>query len=202
MKMKRRLSEWTSFCLGVIEHWAKHTAHKAWVAWFLLRLAFKLVCRAFTHDLSKYGWTETKHFARTIRKLRHSTYGSDEYFALLETIKPAIEHHYAANRHHPEHWGDGIKDMGAIDELEMICDWCAACKKHKDGNPVHSAAVNAQRFDYGPTKHMFYRKLLVDLAQAESAKLDVVVEESYERNEIQRPDGESGNGKGDQPRFE
>ena len=188
------------FFLGVIEHWAKHTVHKLWVAWFLWKLASKLVWRSLVHDLSKYGWTETKHFARTIRKLRNTTYGTDEYFALLESIKPAIEHHYAKNPHHPEHYENGIRDMGALDQLEMICDWCAACKKHKDGNPIQSAAINAKRFDYGPTKHLFYRKLIVDLAEAESAELDVNVEEHYERTHVQRTvnaeDGES-----DQPRF-
>ena len=31
------------------------------------------------------------------------TYGSDEYKACLTEMKPALDHHYAANRHHPEH---------------------------------------------------------------------------------------------------
>ena len=188
------------FLLGVIEHWAKHTVHKLWVAWFLWKLAGKLVWRSLVHDLSKYGWTETKHFARTIRKLRNTTYGTDEYFALLESIKPAIEHHYAKNRHHPEHYENGIRDMGALDQLEMICDWCAACKKHKDGNPIQSAAINAHRFDYGPTKHLFYRKVIVDLAEAKSAELDVNVEEHYERAKVQRTVN-SKDGNGHQPRF-
>ena len=188
------------FLLGVIEHWAKHTVHKLWVAWFLWKLAGKLVWRSIVHDLSKYGWTETKHFARTVRKLRNTTYGTDEYFALLESIKPAIEHHYAKNRHHPEHYENGIRDMGALDQLEMICDWCAACKKHKDGNPIQSAAINAHRFDYGPTKHLFYRKVIVDLAEAKSAELDVNVEEHYERAKVQRTVN-SKDGNGHQPRF-
>ena len=189
------------FLLGVVEHWAKHTVHKLWVAWFLWKLAGKLVWRSIVHDLSKYGWAETKHFARSIRKLRNTTYGTDEYFALLESIKPAIEHHYAKNRHHPEHYKNGIQDMSAIDQLEMICDWCAACKKHKDGNPIQSAAINAKRFDYGPTKHLFYRKVIVDLAEAKSAELDVNVEEHYERTKVQRTGNEQGSPSSDQPRF-
>ncbi len=188
------------FVLGVVEHWVRHTVHKLWVAWFLWKLAGKLVWRSFIHDLSKYGWTETKHFARTIRKLRRTTYGTDEYFALLDAIKPAIEHHYARNQHHPEHFKNGIRDMGAVDQLEMICDWCAACKKHKDGNPIQSAAINAKRFDYGPTKHLFYRKLIVDLAEAKSVELAVDVEEHYERTKVQRTSN-AKDGNGDQPRF-
>jgi len=188
------------FALGVVEHWTKHTIHKLWVAWFLWRLASKLVWRSIVHDLSKYGWTETKHFARAIRKLRNTTYGTDEYFALLDTIKPAIDHHYAKNRHHPEHFENGIRDMGAVDQLEMICDWCAACKKHKDGSPIQSAAINAKRFDYGPTKHLFYRKLIVDLAEADSTELDIKLEESYERTNVQRTVNQE-NSNGNQPRF-
>lgn len=186
--------------MGVVEHWAKHTIHKFWVAWFLWKLALKLIWRSIVHDTSKYGWTETRHFALTIRELKQTTYGSDEYFALLEQIKPAIEHHYRKNQHHPEYWSNGIRDMGAIDQLEMICDWCAACKKHKDGNALHSAAVNAQRFDYGPTKHLFFRKLLVDLSQATPADLTIDVEEHYETSQIQRAESEE-HGSSDQPRF-
>lgn len=165
------------FLFGVLRHWFAHTIHKFWVAWYLNKLAFKLIWRSIVHDLSKYGWHETKHFARTISKLKQTTYGTDEYYKIMESIQPAIEHHYAKNRHHPEHWPDGISDMGAIDEIEMVCDWCAAAKKHKNGNPVHSAAVNSKRFGYGPTTHVFYRKLLVDLAQANTAKLPVKVDD-------------------------
>ena len=31
--------------------------------------------------------------------------------------------HYAANRHHPEHYALGIDDMDLIDMIEMVCDW-------------------------------------------------------------------------------
>lgn len=160
------------FLLGILQHWIGNTVHKVWVAWYMNRLAAKLIWRSIVHDLSKYGWTETKHFARTAHKLKRTTYGTKEYYYLLEEIKPAIQHHYKRNRHHPEHWSSGIEDMSALDEIEMICDWAAACKKHKDGNPAHSAAINAKRFGYGFEKHIFYRKLLVDIAHANEAKLD------------------------------
>lgn len=61
-------------------------------------------------------------------------------------MKPALEHHYANYRHHPEHFVDGVNDMNLIDLVEMICDWKASTLRHNDGNLLKSIEINAQRF--------------------------------------------------------
>jgi hypothetical protein len=38
----------------------------------------------------------------------------------------ALKHHYANNRHHPEHFENGINGMNLLDVIEMVCDWKAA----------------------------------------------------------------------------
>ena len=48
-------------------------------------------------------------------------------------FKPAIDHHYANNRHHPEHWPNGINDMTLMDLIEMLADWKAATARNKNG---------------------------------------------------------------------
>ena len=75
------------------------------------------------------------------------TYGSEEYQASLDALKPALEHHYASNRHHPEHFVNGINDMTLIDVLEMFCDWKASTLRQNDGNLLKSIETNAERFN-------------------------------------------------------
>ena len=50
--------------------------------------------------------------------------------------------------------------MSIIDEIEMICDWIAASKKHNDGDPLKSIEINADRFGYGEEKKNFYKKFV------------------------------------------
>ena len=61
-------------------------------------------------------------------------------------MKPALDHHYANNRHHPEHFENGISDMNLIDLIEMICDWKSATARHSDGDIKRSIIINTNRF--------------------------------------------------------
>jgi len=109
---------------------------------------WKLYWRGIKHDFSKLGWYEAKHYAKVIFKLKHSTYGSEEYKKMLEYIQPAIKHHYKKNSHHPEHYENGFQDMSELDRLELICDWESATHRHKNGNIYKSIEINQKRFGY------------------------------------------------------
>jgi hypothetical protein len=61
-------------------------------------------------------------------------------------MKPALDHHYAKNRHHPEHFKNGINEMNILDIIEMLADWKAATIRHNDGNLRKSIEHNAKRF--------------------------------------------------------
>ena len=63
-------------------------------------------------------------------------------------MKPALDHHYANSRHHPEHFANGINDMNLIDIMEMLADWKASSMRHNDGNLLKSIELNQQRFGY------------------------------------------------------
>ncbi len=100
------------------------------------------------HDQSKFfDDTEAKLFAKYTDKLSDVTYDSEEYWELMEKLKPALEHHYENNRHHPEHWESGIDDMNLADIIEMFFDWCASSQRHKDGDVRESIEKNKDRFD-------------------------------------------------------
>jgi hypothetical protein len=103
--------------------------------------------RGNEHDASKLENPEFDTFCLYTKKLAGMTYGSDEYKQCLSEMKPALDHHYANNRHHPEHFPKGIDDMHLIDLIEMFCDWKAATLRHNDGNIVKSIEHNSKRFN-------------------------------------------------------
>ena len=106
----------------------------------------KIEMRGVKHDSSKLESPEVEIFAEHTLQLASLSYGSDEYKASLESLKPALEHHYASNRHHPEHFVNGINDMTLVDIIEMFCDWKASTLRHNDGNLLKSIEQNAERF--------------------------------------------------------
>jgi hypothetical protein len=120
--------------------------HIRQVGWYLNQLCAVLHDRAISHDQSKLDSEEKQVFDEVTPKLRGLTYGSDEYKAQLAAMKPALDHHYRHNRHHPEHFPNGINDMSLIDLVEMFCDWKAATERHADGSLERSIQVNRERF--------------------------------------------------------
>ena len=106
----------------------------------------KLTNRGVDHDKLKLESPEVEIFAEYTPKLAQTTFGSEEYRQHLDAMQPALNHHYANYRHHPEHFKDGINDMNLIDIAEMICDWKAASLRQDDGNLLHSIELNAERF--------------------------------------------------------
>jgi hypothetical protein len=102
--------------------------------------------RAFRHDDSKLKSPEKECFDEVTGALKALTYGSLEYKEQLAKLKPALDHHYANNSHHPEHYDNGIDGMSLLDLIEMLCDWKAAGERHADGSMQRSLTVNQSRF--------------------------------------------------------
>ncbi|RJQ27074.1 hypothetical protein C4577_02010 [Candidatus Parcubacteria bacterium] len=109
-----------------------------------------LLKRGELHDQTKLEQPEVAYFSLYTDKLATCTYGSAEYEGYRKAMDPALTHHYARNRHHPEHWKNGIDDMNLLDLCEMFCDWLAASKRHNDGNILKSIEKNADRFKMSP----------------------------------------------------
>lgn len=113
---------------------------------FLREFAVELLKRGETHDRSKLHRAEVDVFTEYTGRLKGMTYGSEEYMQCLEDMKPALDHHYAHNRHHPELFERGIEGMTLIDLLEMFVDWKASVKRHADGDLRKSIEFNKKRF--------------------------------------------------------
>lgn len=111
----------------------------------------ELVDRSVRHDRSKTEDPELAVFNEYTPKLKHSTYGSDEYKGFLAAMKTGLDHHYAHNRHHPEHFGsDGVNGMTLVDLVEMLADWKAATERHADGDLARSLEIQEERFGLSP----------------------------------------------------
>lgn len=106
----------------------------------------ELIDRSMCHDRSKTEDPELAVFNEYTPKLKGTTYGSDEYKGYLTAMGEGLAHHYAANRHHPEHFADGVAGMTLVDLIEMLADWRAATERHDDGDMAKSLDIQRERF--------------------------------------------------------
>ena len=119
---------------------------RKYIRWFTDRLTD----RGVEHDKTKLQSPEIDQLieaADHIAVLPSLEYGSEAYNREYGYLKAVHDHHYAKNRHHPEHFANGINDMDLIDIIEMFCDWCAASKRNKNGSIQRSIEVGATRFE-------------------------------------------------------
>lgn len=119
----------------------------------LLQLTQAILGRVTYHDRSKLEPPEKDTFDVYGPKLRTSTYGSDEYKTFLAEMQVALDHHYAVNRHHPEHYLDGIDGMTLVDLVEMLADWKAAGERHANGSMARSLEIQKGRFGISDQLH-------------------------------------------------
>lgn len=124
--------------------------HSQRVGELMVQIISELAERSTKHDRSKTEEPELSTFNEFSSRLKTSTYGSDEYKGFLAEMKPALDHHYANNRHHPEHFENGVNGMTLADLVEMLADWKAATERHDDGDLGKSLTIQQNRFGISP----------------------------------------------------
>lgn len=117
------------------------------VAFFCHKIAEIIMARGLAHDRSKTTSPELEVYDEFTPKLAESTYGSEEYKGFLRDMGAGLKHHYQVNRHHPEHFKNGVTGMTLIDLVEMLADWKAATMRHKDGSLERSLEIQKERFE-------------------------------------------------------
>jgi hypothetical protein len=107
-----------------------------------------LTVRAAHHDRSKLSEPEKSTLDAKAGALGALRYGTPEYAAAMAAVdmQPFLDHHYAHNDHHPQHYEDGVNGMSLLSILEMQCDWAAAGERVKEGSMAQSLEVNRTRF--------------------------------------------------------
>lgn len=118
----------------------------------LTKCAEDLVHRGEIHDASKLVSPEKEYFDKYTPELANMVYGTEEYRESCRKLKPAIDHHYSLNSHHPQFYENGINGMNLFDVMEMLMDWKASTERGKDGDIRKSLNINAERF--GISKQM------------------------------------------------
>jgi hypothetical protein len=149
--------------------------HIKTVAKYLNLFSCELLKRAISHDQSKLEEPEASIFEMYTSKLHDTTYGSEEYKQFLKEMQPALEHHYANNRHHPEFnnlngyaiqtLNDPIRSMDLFDIVEMILDWLASSKRHANGNIGRSIEINEKRFGINDQLSQIFRNTVARLEE-------------------------------------
>lgn len=103
---------------------AETSKHIRLVGRFLHLMVKLLLDRVDGHDLSKLDRPEVELFTKYTPMLAELTYGSDEFNACKAGMGPALDHHYAKNAHHPEHFKPGkpdpelFQDIAALEALD------------------------------------------------------------------------------------
>jgi hypothetical protein len=107
-----------------------------------------LTVRAARHDASKFQEPEKSTLDAKAGALAKLRYGTPEYAAAMSAVdmQPFLEHHYAHNDHHPQHYKNGVDGMSLLSILEMLADWKAAGERVKEGSIMQSLEVNRDRF--------------------------------------------------------
>lgn len=110
-------------------------AHIAKIQYVLNNIiAPELLNRALNHDKSKLEDPEKETYDKYIPLLQKVKYGTPEYNKLKdEMAETGVGHHYSVNRHHPEHFENGVRDMTLVDIIEMLCDWYSASLRSDTG---------------------------------------------------------------------
>jgi len=126
--------------------------HIAKVQSNLSKVIYNLNDRRTMHDRSKLEEPELSGYEGLSQALKGLTYGTSEHRAAFAPYKEIIQHHYAANPHHPEHWQMGVTDMSLLDIIEMLADWKAANDRN-GGDFGHSIQVSVSRFRISEQLH-------------------------------------------------
>lgn len=119
--------------------------HKANVEKVMKPLIDDLVKRAAEHDNSKLVSPEKEGYDSLVPELRAAKYGSAQYNKIRkDMMELCLSHHYEVNRHHPEHFENGIMDFTIVDLVEYFVDTFAASLK-SDTDYSEGVKINADK---------------------------------------------------------
>ncbi len=133
--------------IALENHIKKTTRHREAVGRLMVTLSVKLIERAYAHDNSKLEEPECSIFAKYATMLDEAEFGSPEYEKVKSALGKAVDYHYDVNRHHPEHFVNGIKGMTLVDVVEMVCDWIDAAERDPTGDINKSIEIGRKRFN-------------------------------------------------------
>lgn len=136
--------------LEEVKEFAAIYHHKFIVLKFMNNIIQELMLRAEQHDQSKFNEDEFKIILATAAEIQKHPYGTPEHEAVRQKYAKECAIHFSKNRHHPEHFKDGVEGMDLVDFLEMLCDWKAASLRNPDGNIEKSIRIGSEKYSIPP----------------------------------------------------
>lgn len=119
--------------------------HKNIVRDRLRYLAYQLLERADSHDDSKLKNPEIRWLIEMDKEPRYD-YGSPEYLDKKKRYEKFFNHHYANNRHHPEHFTNGVDGMNLTDLCEYLIDITSYHSEMHPEQVIKTVNSQAERF--------------------------------------------------------
>lgn len=114
----------------------------------MYKIVNELSDRAKYHDSSKLEEPEYSFWKKMDEEPKYP-YGSEEYKDKMNRYARVFRMHYMKNRHHPEHFINGILDMNLVDLAEMLCDWLSYKKYYSIKEVIDLMGRQCARFGYG-----------------------------------------------------
>lgn len=121
--------------------------HKSSVKEKVAYLSNKLKERAEKHDDSKLETPELNWLIDMDREPRY-TYGTPEYFDKMKRWQKFFDHHYKRNRHHPDHFANGVHDMNLVDLCEYCCDIISYYDEMHPEDAIKTIEAQKERFGF------------------------------------------------------
>lgn len=143
------LKFWVNFMNNESDFLCDTLLHISEVKENLEQIATQLRQRGESHDRTKLQSLEFDAFVSTREQFKKANYGTPEYQACVDAVKPAVDHHYKNNRHHTAFYANGINDMTLIDIIEMIADWKAASRRSPDKKFVDTLDFAKNKYQIG-----------------------------------------------------
>jgi hypothetical protein len=116
----------------------------------LSKFAGELSYRSAVHDNSKFSPEEFDVYAANVQHFNKYVFDTKEERELRERIEPGAVHHRKRNRHHPEHFENGIDDMNLIDVLEMLVDWKSASTRTPGDSLRKGLPILKEKYNISP----------------------------------------------------
>ena len=122
-----------------------------------IELGRGLIANGFVHDASKFSGIEFENLAYSTSE------NTKEENAKLK-MRMAIHHHQSTNKHHPESWYGGIKEMPDVYLAELVCDWKSRSEEFGTDLRNWIDEFATKRWDFNETDEVYKQiKEFVDL---------------------------------------
>lgn len=117
--------------------------------------------RGEEHDLSKLQYPEINWLIQMDKEPKYE-YGTKEYFQKMKKWNKFFVHHYTNNRHHPDHFQEGVYGMTLVDLCEYISDIISYYDEMHVGDAIKTIEKQKERFKLDEQLSQILKNTLIE----------------------------------------